>query len=83
MLNISKALSASQAQTYHAREFTSAEQNYRQDPVPLLHQLLWRWPESQQMSEDLLWRLHEKLTLTIGSRLVERCGDRFRLSAPT
>jgi conjugative relaxase-like TrwC/TraI family protein len=28
MLNISKPLSASQAQTYHAREFTSAEQNY-------------------------------------------------------
>jgi conjugative relaxase-like TrwC/TraI family protein len=28
MLNISKPLSASQAQTYHAKEFTSAEQNY-------------------------------------------------------
>jgi len=28
MLNISKPLSASQAQTYHAREFTAAEQNY-------------------------------------------------------
>jgi conjugative relaxase-like TrwC/TraI family protein len=28
MLTISKALSASQAQTYHAKEFTSAEQNY-------------------------------------------------------
>jgi conjugative relaxase-like TrwC/TraI family protein len=28
MLTISKPLSASQAQTYHAREFTSAEQNY-------------------------------------------------------
>lgn len=32
MLTISKPLSASQAQTYHAKEFTSAEQNYwRQD----------------------------------------------------
>ena len=30
MLNISKPLSASQAQTYHAKEFTSAEQNYWQ-----------------------------------------------------
>src|ERR1700710_2073622 len=28
MLNISRPLSASQAQTYHAKEFTSAEQNY-------------------------------------------------------
>jgi conjugative relaxase-like TrwC/TraI family protein len=32
MLTISKPLSASQAQTYHAKEFTAAEQNYwRQD----------------------------------------------------
>jgi hypothetical protein len=30
MLNISKPLSASQAQTYHAKEFISAEQNYWQ-----------------------------------------------------
>jgi conjugative relaxase-like TrwC/TraI family protein len=30
MLNISKPLSASQAQTYHAKEFASAEQNYWQ-----------------------------------------------------
>jgi conjugative relaxase-like TrwC/TraI family protein len=30
MLNISKPLSASQAQTYHSKEFTSAEQNYWQ-----------------------------------------------------
>jgi len=30
VLNISKPLSASQAQTYHAKEFTSAEQNYWQ-----------------------------------------------------
>jgi conjugative relaxase-like TrwC/TraI family protein len=28
MLNISKPLSASQAQTYHAKDFTAAEQNY-------------------------------------------------------
>jgi hypothetical protein len=28
MLNISKPLSSGQAQTYHAKEFTSAEQNY-------------------------------------------------------
>ena len=28
MLTISKPLSAAQAQTYHAKEFTSAEQNY-------------------------------------------------------
>jgi conjugative relaxase-like TrwC/TraI family protein len=36
MLNISKPLSASQAQTYHSREFTSAEQNYwKQDGTTL------------------------------------------------
>src|SRR6202012_5291504 len=36
MLNISKPLSASQAQTYHAKEFTSAEQNYwKQDGTTL------------------------------------------------
>lgn len=36
MLTISKPLSASQAQTYHAKEFTAAEQNYwRQDGTTL------------------------------------------------
>src|SRR5260370_40929896 len=36
MLNISKPLSAPQAQTYHAKEFTSAEQNYwKQDGTNL------------------------------------------------
>jgi conjugative relaxase-like TrwC/TraI family protein len=36
MLNISKPLSASQAQTYHAKEFMSAEQNYwKQDGTTL------------------------------------------------
>jgi conjugative relaxase-like TrwC/TraI family protein len=36
MLNISKPLSSSQAQTYHAKEFTSAEQNYwKQDDMIL------------------------------------------------
>src|SRR5579871_1818672 len=36
MLNISKPLSATQAQTYHAKEFTAAEQNYwkQGDTVP-------------------------------------------------
>ena len=28
MLTISKPISSGQAQTYHAKEFTSAEQNY-------------------------------------------------------
>jgi conjugative relaxase-like TrwC/TraI family protein len=36
MLNISKPLSSGQAQTYHAKEFTSAEQNYwKQDDTIL------------------------------------------------
>ena len=36
MLTISKPLSATQAQTYHAKEFTAAEQNYwkQGDTVP-------------------------------------------------
>ena len=36
MLTISKALNAGQAQTYHAREFTSAEQNYWKQGDPAL-----------------------------------------------
>jgi len=36
MLTISKPLSASQAQTYHAKEFTSAEQNYWKQGDPAL-----------------------------------------------
>jgi len=36
-----------------------------------------------KVSEDLLWRLYKKLPLTIGSRLVERRGNGFRLSAST
>src|SRR5271163_4915004 len=36
MLTISKPLSASQAQTYHTKEFTAAEQNYwrQRDTIP-------------------------------------------------
>ena len=36
MLTISKPLNAGQAQTYHAKEFTSAEQNYWQEGDPAL-----------------------------------------------
>ena len=36
MLTISKPLNAVQAQSYHAKEFTSAEQNYWQEGDPAL-----------------------------------------------
>ena len=36
MLTISKPLSSGQAQTYHAKEFTSAEQNYWQQSDTIL-----------------------------------------------
>ena len=36
MLNISKPLSSGQAQTYHAKEFTSAEQNYWKQDATIL-----------------------------------------------
>jgi hypothetical protein len=36
MLTISKPISSGQAQTYHAKEFTSAEQNYRKQGDTIL-----------------------------------------------
>ena len=42
MLTISKPLSASQAQTYHAKEFTSAEQNYWKQGRPDFGRVAWQ-----------------------------------------
>ena len=47
MLTISKPLSSGQAQTYHAKEFTSAEQNYWKQGDSILGE--WQgsaWPSS-------------------------------------
>ena len=53
MLNISKPLSASQAQTYHAKEFTAAEQNY--------------WKQGDTIQGEWHGRLAEKFE-PVGSR---------------
>ncbi|MEI9979072.1 MAG: MobF family relaxase [Edaphobacter sp.] len=50
MLRISKALSASQAQTYHAREFTSPDQSY--------------WSRGQEVPGEWQGRLAEKFGLS-------------------
>jgi conjugative relaxase-like TrwC/TraI family protein len=50
MLRISKALSASQAQTYHAREFTSPNQSY--------------WSRGQEVPGEWQGQLAEKLGLS-------------------
>ncbi|MEG9437837.1 relaxase domain-containing protein [Edaphobacter sp. HDX4] len=52
MLTISKPLSASQAQTYHAKEFTSSEQNY--------------WKDNDRAQGEWHGRLAEKLGLAGG-----------------
>jgi conjugative relaxase-like TrwC/TraI family protein len=52
MLTISKPLSASQAQTYHAKEFTSAEQNY--------------WKQDDRTLGEWHGKLAEKLGLAGG-----------------
>ena len=50
MLNISKPLSASQAQTYHEKEFTAAEQNY--------------WKQGDTIQGEWHGRLAERLGLS-------------------
>jgi len=49
MLTISKPLSSSQAQTYHAKEFMSAEQNY--------------WKQNDSIQGEWHGRLAEKFRL--------------------
>jgi hypothetical protein len=50
MLTISKPLSAGQAQTYHAKEFTAAEQNY--------------WKQGETIQGEWHGKLSEKLGLS-------------------
>ena len=50
MLTISKPLSASQARTYHAREFAAQEQNYwSRDPVSYTHLDVYKRQRYQQI----------------------------------
>jgi hypothetical protein len=63
MLTISKPLSASQAQTYHVREFASQEQNY--------------WSRNQQGHSEWQGRLAEQWGLqgAIGSEHFARLSE--------
>ena len=51
MLTISKPLSASQAQNYHAKEFTAKEQNYWSQRGVIAGEWQGRWPRSLALPE--------------------------------
>jgi conjugative relaxase domain, TrwC/TraI family len=63
MLNISKPLSASQAQTYHEKEFTAAEQNY--------------WKQGDTIQGEWHGRLAEKFELSgaVGAEAFARLSE--------
>jgi conjugative relaxase-like TrwC/TraI family protein len=63
MLTISKPLSATQAQTYHAKEFTAAEQNY--------------WKQGDTVPGEWCGRLAEKFGLTgaVGAEQFARLSE--------
>jgi hypothetical protein len=52
MLTISKPLSSGQAQTYHAKEFMSAEQNYWKQGDAILGEWQGRMAESTALREQ-------------------------------
>ena len=74
MLTISKALSSSQARTYHAKEFISAEQNYwKQDGAVVGEwhgRLAERFGLSGPVSEEHFARLAEGQHPHTGEQLV-------------
>ena len=74
MLTISKPLSASQAQTYHAKEFTSAEQNYwKQDDRALGEwhgKLAGKFGLAGGVAEEHFARLADGQHPTTGEQLV-------------
>jgi len=63
MLNISKPLSASQAQNYHTKEFTAAEQNY--------------WKQGDTIQGEWHGRLAEKFSLSsaVGAEVFARLAE--------
>jgi len=75
MLRISKALSASQAQTYHAREFTSPDQSYwsrgQEVPGEWQGQLAERFGLSGPVGADEFARLSEGQHPLTGDQLVQ------------
>ena len=66
MLTISKPLSAIQAQTYHAKEFTSAEQNY--------------WKQDDRTQGEWHGKLAEKFGLAGSRERGTLCTARRRAS---
>jgi conjugative relaxase-like TrwC/TraI family protein len=75
MLRISKALSASQAQTYHAREFTSPDQSYwsrgQEVPGEWQGQLAQRFGLSGPVGAEEFARLSEGQHPLTGDQLVQ------------
>jgi conjugative relaxase-like TrwC/TraI family protein len=75
MLRISKALSASQAQTYHAREFTSPDQSYwsrgQEVPGEWQGQLAERFGLSGSVGAEEFARLSEGQHPLTGEQLVQ------------
>jgi conjugative relaxase-like TrwC/TraI family protein len=75
MLRISKALSASQAQTYHAREFTSPDQSYwsrgQEVPGEWQGQLAERFGVSGPVGAEEFARLSEGQHPLTGDQLVQ------------
>src|SRR5215469_971121 len=76
MLTISKPLSASQAQNYHRKEFTSKEQNYWSQRSEIAGEwqgkLTERFGLSRQVSENAFARLSQGQHPETGEQLVQQ-----------
>jgi hypothetical protein len=83
LLTISKPLSSAQAQTYHAKEFTSAEQNYWQQGDPILGEWQGKMTERFGLAGAIdgqhFARLSEGQHPATGEQLVRhRTGQAYR-----
>ena len=88
MLTISKPLSSSQAQTYHAKEFMSAEQNYWKQGDTILGEWQGRMAEryglAGAINEEHFARLSEGQNPLTGEQLVRhRNGQEYTTSDGT
>jgi hypothetical protein len=86
MLTISKLLSAGQAQAYHSKEFTGAEQAYhnQQGQVgPEWHRrLAAEWGLKGEVSEEQFNRLANGQPPETSEQLVRHRGSRVRQASP-
>ena len=83
MLTISKPLSSGQAQTYHAKEFTSTEQNYWQQGDTILGEWQGKMAERYGLAGAIdgqhFARLSEGQNPATGEQLVRHCtGQPYR-----